>query len=607
MPLLSLDLPKRPPALPGRQLTGASFHLTLRLVSGGSFPGRGLLYSFLIHEIAVFGLLFLSVSYKFIGHSAPLELSQMINLSKPREVVYLPLLGGGSEGKGRKGSGSGASRKGLSTAPAHSTKGFSYSGPQRILSDFPKPTNRIQTLLQPALENPPVLKAPVLLPNIVQMANAGPVPPFEPVKPMEPQPAAPPRVQLRRKATEAVPPPFLPNLQLAPPPIEPPKLILATSAAENPPPPLETKPSEPVARTLEKPLEPPRAEQFSPLATRGPDLQNLLALSPMPAPPEPSVKVPSAEARGRFAISPEPNLTASRTEPGSKIEGPPSSSVGIGNQTAASSGNAASERGTAVGAGGGALAGGGSGGAGTGAANGKGSGKGGSGADTGTGSGLGSGAGEGRGLGIGSGTGAGAGPGKGSFPGITIQGGRLETGTAGKPASHTGTGTPVPSQRSYGMTIVSTASSGGGFSDFGVFFNEQVYTVYIDMRTTLEDPAPSWTLQYAVLPAEAAAAMAAQSSSRSQDGLLPPFPGFKQLPRLPVELVQKYLHRLMVVYAIINTKGKLEQMSVKQSPDEQLNQPVLDALGKWVFRPAELHGQPVPVKVLLGIPLALPD
>jgi hypothetical protein len=50
----------------------------------------------------------------------------------------------------------------------------------------------------------------------------------------------------------------------------------------------------------------------------------------------------------------------------------------------------------------------------------------------------------------------------------------------------------------------------------------------------------------------------------------------------------------------------MEQTSVKESPDPLLNQPVLDALSKWVFRPGVLNGDPVAVKALLGIPLWFP-
>ena len=36
-------------------------------------------------------------------------------------------------------------------------------------------------------------------------------------------------------------------------------------------------------------------------------------------------------------------------------------------------------------------------------------------------------------------------------------------------------------------------------------------------------------------------------------------------------------------------------------------EPVLNALAKWIFRPGELNGERVAVKVLLGIPLSLPE
>jgi hypothetical protein len=157
------------------------------------------------------------------------------------------------------------------------------------------------------------------------------------------------------------------------------------------------------------------------------------------------------------------------------------------------------------------------------------------------------------------------------------------------------------------MTIVASGSSGGGLADFGVFFDEQVYTVYIDMRQTTDDPAPSWVLQYALLRKTAPQASAAGKPGQNQQGLIPPFPVVKEPPQLPTGLVFRYLHRMMVVYAIINTEGKLERMHVLQTPNAELNKPLLEALGKWVFRPAELDGEAVSVKALLGIPLSLAE
>ena len=75
---------------------------------------------------------------------------------------------------------------------------------------------------------------------------------------------------------------------------------------------------------------------------------------------------------------------------------------------------------------------------------------------------------------------------------------------------------------------------------------------------------------------------------------------------MPAELVRRYPRQMVIVYAIINIAGKMEQMVVKGSPDARLNEPVLNALGKWIFRPAQRDGETVPAKVLLGIPVWAP-
>src|SRR5262249_56837028 len=95
---------------------------------------------------------------------------------------------------------------------------------------------------------------------------------------------------------------------------------------------------------------------------------------------------------------------------------------------------------------------------------------------------------------------------RGPFSGITVQGGRLEgTGavSAAPPSRNTltiSTPPPAPPQllTAYGMTVVSNAGSGGGLPDLGVFANEQVYTVYLDMKNKSGGVAPSWTLPYAL-------------------------------------------------------------------------------------------------------------
>ena len=162
----------------------------------------------------------------------------------------------------------------------------------------------------------------------------------------------------------------------------------------------------------------------------------------------------------------------------------------------------------------------------------------------------------------------------------------------------------APSLRgSYSMTIISTPSSGGGLPDFGVFSNEKIYTVYLDMKSSGAEHAPSWTLQYAVLWPQNNDP-GAPPAIRVQGTVTAPYAVNKELPKVPADLQGKYSRTLIVASAIMDTNGMLSHVLVRQTPDVRLVQPIIDALNNWSFLPAELNGQAVPLKVLFGIRLS---
>ncbi len=146
------------------------------------------------------------------------------------------------------------------------------------------------------------------------------------------------------------------------------------------------------------------------------------------------------------------------------------------------------------------------------------------------------------------------------------------------------------------MTVVSTASSGGGLEDFGVFENERVFTVYIAMKRNPEDADPTWTLQYALLKSDSV-------SSSGDLQVAAPSPVMREWPQISPELEKKYAQRQVVVSAVVDKEGKVGHVAVKETPDPRVSDPIVQALSKWVFRPAQFNGQPIAVKVLLGIPL----
>lgn len=564
-------------------------------LSGIYFPRWGLLYSLLIHGTVVIGIFYFSVSLGPLRQALPPRWPNLTNQLEMRVVMYLPLHGGGDQAPGLKGGAMEAPRAGPPTSRASSSKGMTYPGPQPIVSDLPKPTNRIQTILQPKLVNPTILTPPVPLPNIIQITDAGPDPQLvnpetKPAAPLVQAPEPPPPVSAARLVLPAaVSPMLLPRvasrtMEIASAPAE--DMSRLFEADPQPEPPVQPK-AEPLPETSGN-LQARRAHEFSPVPTRGNDPRNLLVLTPLPALPDSAVVVPPGEARGRFAISPEPEPVAAETEPGTKT-GTPSPAVGLGTQPGASTGNSVPVVTVTFGP-----------------SVGPGTGAGSSGKGTGTDTARGAGTGSGPGTGTGSGAGAGSGPGKGPFSGITIVGGVGGTGASGnspppaKPA-------PRPLQTTYGLYVVSTEDSGGGLPYYGVFSHEQVYTVYLDMRKTETDTAPNWTLEFAVLQGTAAQVNPPENSTETHQGIVLPFPTAKEMPAWPSELVRQHLGKLVVVYAVINAEGKMERLSVKGSPDWQLNEPLLKALEKWTFRPAVLNGTPVSVKVLLGIPLWLPE
>jgi hypothetical protein len=332
--------------------------------------------------------------------------------------------------------------------------------------------------------------------------------------------------------------------------------------------------AEPIQPTAEPQLPTPVVPARLPSRER--DLRSVLALTPMPTWREQPVEIPAGEALGRFTISPEPNLDTSETEPGV-----------LENQTVGPAGDAV-----------------------------PGSGPGSSASGPGVGSGWGADSSPSKGAlagitilgGVGgietSGWGADSSPSKGALAGITILGG--VGGTGASVNSVPDSRIPHPLQTRYGTFVVSTENSGGGLPYFGVFSNAQINTVYLDMRQTETDTAPFWTLEFVVPRGTAIQANPAKELDESHEGFVLPVPVVKEQPALPLELVRRHIGKMVIVYTVINVEGKMEQTSVKESPDPLLNQPVLDALSKWVFRPGVLNGNPVAVKALLGIPLWFP-
>jgi hypothetical protein len=550
--------------------------LSFSEIGYGYRSGRSFGYSVLLHQLALLVIVF-SSHYALVRNveAVPPRLETAEPIGK---VFYLPTLGGGSEGAGQQGGGSGSEPELSKGVRARSRRGFAYPGQQPMVSDPPRATLGIQTILQPALINPPILRQFVPLPNIA--------------RPAEVAVAEPPKPVIKVLAGELA---IRPRAEK---PIQAPKITLPIAAASQAP---AMDASEPIVPRLlpAKPVVPGPAQISEvPVDRRG--QTGLLVLNAVPPPPDVPKNVPRAEARSLFAVAPGDVTVIADPGAGSKGGGLPSMAAGTGTPADVASGDALAEAATGGSSKNSSGSGTGNGGK-YGSAKGSGLNPTGAGAAEATGSGRGTTAGGGTGAGagttLGSGKGAGSATGSGGFPGITISGGRYGNGN-GDPAGLHAALTPHH-QTSYAMTITSTASSGGGLPDFGIFQNEKVYTVYVDMRANDEDRNPTWTLQYAILQPQAV-----DPAQRIRGTPTPPIATLKQVPDYSAEVAAKCVHQLIVASAILNVTGQLEQVTVKQSPDPRVNDPLIEALKNWTFQPAEIDGKPVALKILLGIRLA---
>ncbi|HYV31577.1 MAG TPA: hypothetical protein VEO53_10790, partial [Candidatus Binatia bacterium] len=270
-------------------------------------PGRGLLYSFLVHEIVIFWIVCHPGSYS--TKERHFRVIEQIPLDSE---LLLPAVGGGNSGsRGQEGAAKrvrGKNKKGASAPGTKAAKHF-YPGPQPMVSKSPNPDNSFQTILQPDLVNPPILKVPAPLPNMMQLAATLPPPPPTAHKILEPPaPPRPPEApKLRgnlRTATVAIP-------LVAPPPMPvEPRLTL--------PPPSQEVAALPTASRLRElaratpNLVAPAAPQSPPsrASSTGTDTRNILALSVFPSSASLAAQVPRAEAHGDFAIGPHQQQTA---------------------------------------------------------------------------------------------------------------------------------------------------------------------------------------------------------------------------------------------------------------------------------------------------------
>jgi hypothetical protein len=418
-----------------------------------------------------------------------------------------------------------------------------YAGPQEIVSYFPHAVNRVQTIRRPDLVAPPNLKFPLRLQSMVMLpAQAIPV--------LAPRP--------REEAMQPPPRPIARNIDIPipEPTVEMPRLVSvpAVPAEAVPPKAIETpQPAASSSVAAEAQVTPPKA---------------VIVVNAVSAAPDPAVQIPDAQLAGNFVVGPPVAATMPEKSPASGT-GRSAESVtpkNNGSQPYKGSGagadvaNASASGGThMLGPAGGNR----------------------DSTNMGTASSPGTGTGSGASArGNSNGSASSRGTNRGGTGGISISGGI--PGRSGAPSNRA-----LPMNRSYGITIIAGGSSGGAGRDMGVFDrSETVFSVAIPMGDA--GGGADWPMQYAML----------NHAQPSAGLLVPPF-AQKKVAATMARLQLAGEQGPVFVSGVIDETGKLQ--SLRTIRQDARSQPAIRALQQWQFLPAQLDGQPVASKVLIGV------
>ena len=188
----------------------------------------------------------------------------------------------------------------------------------------------------------------------------------------------------------------------------------------------------------------------------------------------------------------------------------------------------------------------------------------------------------------------------------------LTVNTAGsiKPEASGALGPPLPAEmifpvlsdmtpRKSAMVVATGPIGGGGLGVYGVLNCGKIFTIFLPM------PGKNWTMQYCAKPGSSNVPTSGARSVGIQwnDGLVPPEPKSKfDFRRLPVPSDKR--NDTIVLKGVLRADGTVAQLEVYRGTTAEMNKAAKIAFSRWKFKPALLHGVPVPVELLIGIPPA---
>jgi TonB family protein len=128
-----------------------------------------------------------------------------------------------------------------------------------------------------------------------------------------------------------------------------------------------------------------------------------------------------------------------------------------------------------------------------------------------------------------------------------------------------------------------------------ILSGKEIYTLHIDMPN-LTSVTGNWVMNFAQLDE-------GNPPFRKSPGKLSgPSLVSKVDPKYPQTQIKEHVDGEVVLYAIIRKDGSVDSIQLVHGIDPQLDKNSMEALARWVFRPATREGQPVELEAVVHIP-----
>jgi TonB family protein len=149
--------------------------------------------------------------------------------------------------------------------------------------------------------------------------------------------------------------------------------------------------------------------------------------------------------------------------------------------------------------------------------------------------------------------------------------------------------TPPPAARP--LTPDKTEGQPPDHIDTQVFGARRHYSMRLSMPN-LSSSVGSWTVRFAEL----------NPSGHAEADLSAPEAISKVDPAYPQDLMHDRIEGVVVLYAIIRSDGRVDEVRVLEGFDERLNENARKALQQWRFRPGTKDGTPIDIEAVVRVP-----